>query len=645
MRPRAFVPTAILAATASSTAFALPDFKATSQTLKNISHEAAANPALSGTTILKDSDSDVIYVSPATRKVQAGVFSPTADVDNCEPLQSLYAMTYLVPSAPVEQWPDIAKKGPFSPFFDMNFGNEVRYAALADRLVAATQAEVLFQQSHAVEYSEYIRTKDLFDAKKSVVDTLQSKFDGLDARIDRAMKLLEVASTAEEMTSAREALRIAKQERAERFPEFKVTYRKALDELEGARGPFAAADGTWAPYKDKSLDLTKARQNIEDTLAFVNAMSTNAFMASQANLTREENRLVGIAAVTFSLFEKEVDAVRSLPSARNMMVNPLSVYDVSLGGSIEKNSVKSTAVLGANSPNGAPTTFDFTTVDYGRAAGASETRTTGFPTFANLSGQPFFKTIQAPVSGPQTIRSPVSRGAYCTGTRKRQSDPHTVSGNGGATKFNGFRYVARTSPLFADSVGLRYKYAVKAEPVNVNCTLKFNLNSDFTRNAGKVTGLFYSRQWDDTTRNAVANNGITCDVANLVPPGPDSDSRKALIDELTQKYSQEVAAEFILTYGKSWAVATVDSAPIPYSEREKALSKMGTAMLALCGPNLYCQISGLVLKTLDEIFGTTSGNTTRHDEFKVAITRDYRWNGWTEVGGQAAIDLEVKAPR
>jgi hypothetical protein len=226
------------------------------------------------------------------------------------------------------------------------------------------------------------------------------------------------------------------------------------------------------------------------------------------------------------------------------------------------------------------------------------------------------------------------------GTRSRLPKEYSVPLRQGNQRLKAFAYQARTTPLFADSVGLGYKYTVASEPVRASCTLSFSNDQDFQKSSGKVTGLFYSRSWSDSERRAVADSGIRCDVSNL-DPGPGAEGRQEFLDGLAQKFSQEVAAEFVLTYGKSWTVVAGDAAALPPAERDKALARMGDSMRVLCGSNPYCQVTGLVLKTLDEIFGTTSGSSSQKDDFRVNIQRDYSRNTFRTVTGEAAIHLEV----
>jgi hypothetical protein len=114
--------------------------------------------------------------------------------------------------------------------------------------------------------------------------------------------------------------------------------------------------------------------------------------------------------------------------------------------------------------------------------------------------------------------------------------------------------------------------------------------------------------------------------------------------DLQRKFSQDLAAEFILTYGKSWTVVKGDFAGKGYEDRSHGLADLGASMQLLCGGNVYCQVSSLVLKTVDEIFGNSSGSTSHKEDFHGTITRDFSMSTAITLGGQAAIDLEVKAP-
>jgi len=610
--------TAILATTTS--ALALPDFSA--KVPENLTKEAADISSL----IIADSDAKTLYVGPAPRKVVTGEFSPAADADHCEMLESLYAMTYRVPTEPQNQWADIAKAGPVSPFFDMNFGNYEYFATLIRAAAAAANAEITYQTQHAREYAAYVKAKDLFDARELAVITIQEHLNALTAHVTSAATMLSVAQGADGVTAARDALREAQERLASEGVALKSELREAIVSRETFRGPYIDAKAAWAPYMPKAMDLSKTLRDLTTTLHTVDALAKEAFATAKETLMREEGRVVGFAAVTTSLYDTEVQDVRAFPSANGYSVVPLPVFDVAIGRSSDKFKAVSDG-LGVS-------IVDYSNVDRGGRQGP------GPLTFA-MSGRPMLNILYFPKDGLQTIHAPVSRGAYCMGTKGARAISHLSSKQDGRQiPWLELAYRARTSPVFTDSVGMSYQYGVKAAPASVKCELKLESFSDFDRNAGQVTGLFYARAWDDTTHNAANDQGIKCEVKNLAGPGTEDMNEKLAAVE--KRYMQDIAAQFILTYGRSWVVSAGDDSVVSAPVRAKALSEMGSSMTSLCGPNPYCKISGLVLKSLDEIFDTRSGSTSRHDNFHGSITRDYSLTTWAQVQGDATIDVEVR---
>lgn len=618
-----------------SNAFALPDYKATSDALAAIHHAAGSTPSLTGVAILKDDSSQTIYVGPSSRKVQTGEFSPTADANHCEMLENLFAVTYMVPNADPSEWPAIAKRGSVSPFFDRDYGNYEYYSSLIRMTADAEAAELKYQQKYPHEFGAYSAAKDLFEARNGAVDGVQAQLNALTSSVTSAITILSTAQTANELNAAKATLQAASEQAATQSPALREQLRTAVLAREAARGPYMSALATWAPYMAQATDLAKRVKELNDVLTTVNEMADNAFAAAQGTLTREENRLVGFASVTYSLFGGEVDAVRALPSAAHVPVNPLPVYDVTLGSTIARGNVESDE-LGVN------------LVNYSTPVGPYESHLMQSPFYLLLPGWDHARPIETPVraatQGTQTLRAPISRGAYCMGGAPAQKRFNRSGNDGRLGAFTQLLFHPRTNPVFTDSVGLHYKFAVKAEPTAVTCSLDFASLDDFARSAGEVKGFLYERSWDDTTRKAVKNKGIQCHVTNLVPSS-DSENRQAKLDELAQQYSQDIAAEFILMYGKSWTIATGEPSKVPDHNPSNGLGHAGASMQALCGGNMYCQITGLVMKTIDEIFGSTSGSTSHRDTFATHLSRDYSLTTWRQVDADSVIDLEVRAPQ
>lgn len=110
------------------------------------------------------------------------------------------------------------------------------------------------------------------------------------------------------------------------------------------------------------------------------------------------------------------------------------------------------------------------------------------------------------------------------------------------------------------------------------------------------------------------------------------------IESIRQAMMQEIAAEFILTYAKSWEISQRQPAiPNPGA----AAFKAGAALMTLCGENIYCAVAGIVLKTGNELFGSNASKTKNRDFMSGSIYRSYEESSWTISNGQAVIDLTV----
>jgi hypothetical protein len=478
---RTLLTTAVLAMCGIGNAWALPDPRATSPALAALTSEIKQSSVLSqmGVTLYKDQKTDMIYVTPATRKSEQGVFSPAADAGQCSGLQSLYSIAYMVPAGDPSGWKAVALEGPFSPFFDMNYGNYIRYATMRENLVQQKLNLQKYLEDHKDVYGPYITEKEIFDAKQKTVDSLKGELKALDDAIIRALNLLSIAVEPEELATCKQAVLEAKQDRLEKSPQLKSDLRDAMLALEAERPKWAAAYGAWAPYAPQLDDLDTKLTQIQDISDAVDAAALKAWSTSYKNLLAEENRLVGTAAITYSIYSNEVDLVRALPSARNVPINPMPLYDISFGGSISKNAIKSSQT---NASAGYPSAnLDVQQVQYGNMVGTVSSQMV--PTaFLSSMGQQFLIQRALPTSiAPQTIYSPVSRGAFCMGKRGGEQVTYKLERGSYDYVMDAYKYVPRSATVFADSVGLSFKYDVAAEPTSVKCALTFNSAEEFQR--------------------------------------------------------------------------------------------------------------------------------------------------------------------
>lgn len=610
-----------------SLAHALPDPKQSAPVVAAMSHESADNPDLSGAMFFKDADTNVVYVSPGARKVETGTFSPTADADRCEALESFYKFTYAMPDVPASEYAKIAKEQHYSAFFDYYVGDYIRNADILSALADAKNRELNFQNKHGDLFTAYTIAKDFFDEKEGDVIRVQGQIDALQSAITSAITMLSNDGSQ----GSRDALNAAKDHYSAESPALRTAMHDALIAREKARGPYMNAKTAWGPYMVEHIDVKKTLADLNDVVAAIEENARVKFSLQEEGLLREEARPVGTVSFTYSLFDKEVSAARGLKSSEGFLVNPLPVYNVSVAPVTDRRTGN----------------LDVHLMDKSALWIFPKKEVQNLPIFIDRTGHYLPRPVAMASTDPgnlQTLRTTVTRGAYCMGARPKASPVDVVTSDGLRQTVDIYKYKARTSPMFADSIGFDYAYAVKAEPTSVKCELKIQSIQDFERSSGSINALFYHNSWDDSTRKAVNEQLVKCVVVSL-DPGDGSDGRKEQMNRMAQSYSQDVIAEFILTYAKGWTLATDQDRTISTEERAHALANLGANMRMLCGENPYCRIASVSLKTLDEIFNSQSGSTSHHENFQGLITRDYSLTTWSEQYGHAAVELQVKAAR
>ena len=645
----------ILAATAvmsiSGAASALPDQHASSTALVRLQSSAASDVRLKGSQLIQDHDGKMIYVSPATRKEESGVFAATnsATENQCNILENIYKLTYSVPSSAEDTWRDVAKQGPYSPFFDLAFGNYIRYASLNDAILQAAVSEDTYKQLHKTEYEAYVLQKTLYDKAVGDLNKAKAELDLLDIDIKSAQDLLSIATTPDELANAHAALDAAIAKKAAELPEKKQTYKDAFRAEILLRSPYAQASAAWAPYQANLADMEKRLADVATVAASVRAMATDAFTFAKTTLDAFEGRTVGTAAAAYTIYSDEVSAAAGyLRSAgiSDYAVAALPLFEVTnanMPGKTEISETSTKPIFGGS------TGFNIGIQSVSKANpffASAVMKPTTRPVFTAANGTPIRQLESAPVNqGSGSFSAPVTLGAYCSGSSLHAAETRVVTkadDGSDVVSFTRPLFTRRSTPVLAQAVSLDYKYYVQAEPVNVSCSLTLNSFADFTRSSGHVSGFFYSRSWDDTTRQQVKDSGLEChQVGAPIGSNPNQADQQAFMDTKMQQMQQEIMAEFILTYGKSWTISTEMPAN-PTPDLNHGVGNLGTSLLALCGTNPYCAVTGLVLKSLDEIFGHASGSTSTQDQLSGTISRKYSLSTWRVVPGSAAIDLTVR---
>lgn len=200
------------------------------------------------------------------------------------------------------------------------------------------------------------------------------------------------------------------------------------------------------------------------------------------------------------------------------------------------------------------------------------------------------------------------------------------------------RYVPRSEPVLKPSFALNYEYFVKAEPMDVTCHLNQDTFFKSIQDSGSSGFLFWRHSWSDNDLTQAQSEGISCKV-NSSPIGDDINLQRQMESDIVESFSKDLAAEAILLRAKEWKVTQADVAlPAP----SQGFKMIGTGVLAICGGNPYCMVGGIVLKSIEELFGsqTASGNNTYH--YSTDLTRNFNYDGFTVDRASVIVDAEIR---
>ncbi|HET9241035.1 MAG TPA: hypothetical protein VFO10_27460 [Oligoflexus sp.] len=642
----------------SSQVYALPSYTgATNSALKLTQAQAIQrNPTLAGTTLFQDHlDSKILYVSPSTKKTQSGVYSPVNGAVNCPVLENQFALTYRLPAS--SEFEAKAAAGAYSPYFDLQYGNYYRFGNLINSLATKMASAELLKAKP--EYAAFKIAEEKLKLKDNEIDEVKSQLASLDTAVTTAATLLSV-SPADQIIAAREALQQAVASRQEKSPG--LLTRKA--QLEAERIPlqneYFTAKQAWLPYDADLVRLAEAIDQTQTAMAVVDKVATEVFGRNEKTLQAFETKVIGLASASYSIWGTEAadmqSALAQLPSysGRNFGVRQLPIFNVTLASTVNPASHKAGSTVSSDSPTIDKVTEPKNTLF--RIAGAKFGGV--LPGIAAPSDNWVFKTKAGiplrpietkPSAAAGTFQADINQGVYCMGSSDRGTPSSVgsflpIGGIRKAWAIDSYSYKPRSQRVMAQSVALNYDYHVKADPMRVSCTLDVSKSMDYVRNSGEWNFLWWGEKWDDTRRTSSGFNGVTCKTdENPSDASPNSGDAQARLDALRNKAINEITAEFLMTYAKSWRTEVVE-APQNIPDRTKFFSSLGTGLESICGPNVYCKVTSVVMKSLDEIAGSRSGSTSHHEDFSAVITRNYNEQSFRTLKGNANIDLTVDAP-
>lgn len=628
-------------------AMALPKKSQRSRITDFQAYAVAQDPILKGTEILADDREKVVYISPTSKKSQSGAFQAVA-TPACDILKDNYDLTYLMPNVPVDQYVNFAKNGPFSPFFDARIGNYVRHASMLHSIATKIQEIGQLKVKNKDTVAAFEEAKFLLEQAQGEYQVAEAAYAELSKNISSLMELLKFTTDADErarieaeLVEARKLKVSEELTRAERV-------RLAILALMPIKPKYTLAKAKYDIVLPTISELTLQQATLETIFQSMQTLSEKHWSANETALQAFESATVGTASASYSIWGDEESRLRNVLALYNRRVSYFSKYGVvrlpihnirlkkPVGNVIQSNI--------SGSFNG-ETTMAVTkvgTTNGGLSVG-DQASSSVYPTFTkdNQAVVPEVKKLSN--DGAGTYTNLVTRGAFCTGSSKRHKWPVNVTFTDNnlqiRSNFDVFTFKGRTTNVLAQSVALEYEYYVRTDPIGVTCTMDISKFRSFAVDTGSSGFLFWRDSWAEQQRSLVDNSGIVCNVT-MSPTGdsPNYQDQANRVEAIRQAMMQELAAEFILTYAKSWQVSQTQPA-LP--KKKDAAVAAGIALETLCGTNVYCAVTSIVLKTGDELFGSHADKVRNRDYLSGKIRRGYDESSWTISNGTAVIDLVV----
>ncbi|RYZ89536.1 MAG: hypothetical protein EOP04_06565 [Proteobacteria bacterium] len=635
------IPTALaLVGITASTANAMPYYKTESGLTSLKAAAIASDPTLSGSAVFSDHIArNQLFISPSSKKTQTGNYEITAP-PACEILSNQYYLTYMVPTEKVESWDEVALKGPVSGYFDSHYGNYIRHHTIIEEMAQGIIKIESYRMANPKIVEEYEAAEAVHNFALASQLEAKTAFESYTLRLRSLTDSAALISTPDGMALLKDQIAAVQAEFAENRPALAKAIAESNVKVNNARTRFAAAKGA---YNAVVPDETKINNRIAVLNTLFDSLQTSSkqvFTDNNVVLTQFETVGVGIARASFSIWGDEEARFRAIVSQTNpeYSVSRLPIYDIRLNP-VQANTTPSS--ITSSEPR----------IDAILNNGSSLALiNNSSPTIGNSveKGLPVFQSDGKPVepqvtvlsgAGAGTYQTLVSRGAYCTGNSARQyrtaTPENTLVSDAAITTMKVGVFQPRESNVLAQSVALSYTYNLKNDPISISCEMDIKKFSSYTSSKKSSGFLFWRKSRTNEDRALLQESGIFCKNESNDFGGEALAKAEVMMDEM----QREIGAEYILQYAKSYEVTTFKESEMP--NPGAAAEKMGTAMQALCGANVYCQVGSIVLKNGNELFGSSSGSSSGSDSITGKISRKYYEHSYTSLPGSAVVDLTV----
>ncbi|WDE05402.1 hypothetical protein SG34_000165 [Thalassomonas viridans] len=242
----------------------------------------------------------------------------------------------------------------------------------------------------------------------------------------------------------------------------------------------------------------------------------------------------------------------------------------------------------------------------------------------------------------------VTKSASCAEYEQAVEETYTSTTDGGidvswTVNYN-YAEPAPDHTVFTQNVGLSYNYYAYPGKIKGECTINVDRMNTYWRNAGKKSSWSWFRKknesWDNTRQTVKNDMGMEC-IIDLPPQSDDQDEALKIAEDFERAMYDDMWQMFIAVYAKEYTVEVVEP-DTPELEKSTVGASLGNGLIAACPANVWCQIGGIVLKTLDELGGSKAqGTTSSYAREYGTIKKVYDKDTWTVKQGSSSIDVKV----
>lgn len=594
-----------------------------------------------GTLIGDHLEKKTVYVQPGSKKFNGKFYLTNGGID-CQDLFNLRKLTYRMPTE--EEFSSVVQNNQtYSPAFEATVGVTAKNMYLGKKIVDAKFKVLNFIEDHKEEYGIYSSAKAQLDLATSEANSIKEEIKDLNSNL---VNKIALATTEIEKENIRELHRSALRVLVRR--QSSVDRKKSL-----AAKSFHQALIAWAPYKDQLEWLTNIERNLEQSFQRIQELAEQSLNRSENLVKLLEKKTVGYASSSYSLnVEPEISLLNSRmkeAGINDYSISPLRVFNVRLNPGVTKK---------VNKMKDSDLGVDYELISY------------HFPLNTRLLVNSAEKFVTIPVDhesedgsteqlrflmtdldgsfgGSQSFEIPVTQGSICGYAKSKQHHYNYTDSNGNSmsrtVNHTVYESPAPNQPVFVQNVALRYNFYEKSDPIHGKCRLNVNKTSSYVRNAGRRSSWRWFKKsthtWDDTKKNMSEQRGIACSLTKS-PQGSSPQESKELNSAFEKALYQDMFGLFLSSYAKDWEVTPLK--PEVLSADSRFFSKIGSGVMNLCGSNMYCQIGGIVLKSMDELVGTRhSGSTSNTTKITGTLTKDFSLNTYMVSEGFSNIEMRV----